>query len=249
MIRLLTRWDEALDRLCEQSLFGTRIAGHVRAYGLNRAFFQVWQAGEACLLSRLDGELTLLGTPQDPNELLLFLSYIEGQTLLCGEGLALPMAEEGTVLSLETAPKIHSLDAPALPCGAREAYEVLVQCGGVVLPPDWESFYLDTSHRLRHGCGRIRGVQAGGRWAAVALTGAEIPGAAVVSGVAVLPGYRGKGLGQALVSHLVRELAVEGKRVYLLCSDRLAVFYRRIGFQDAGRFYRLAMKRAQNDFD
>jgi len=51
---------------------------------------------------------------------------------------------------------------------------------------------------------------------------------------AVLPEYRGKGLGERLVRHLLNEVLPEGKLVYLHAQEQVIGFYGRLGFKTYG---------------
>jgi amino-acid N-acetyltransferase len=53
-------------------------------------------------------------------------------------------------------------------------------------------------------------------------------GSRELASLAVVPAYRGQGVGGALVNAL---LATEGGTVYLTCADRLEGYYTRLGFQ------------------
>ncbi len=51
---------------------------------------------------------------------------------------------------------------------------------------------------------------------------------------AVLPEYRGKGLGEVLVKHVLKEVANEGKSVYLHAQEQVVGFYAKLGFSVYG---------------
>ena len=53
-------------------------------------------------------------------------------------------------------------------------------------------------------------------------------GSRELASLAVVPEYRGQGVGSALVRDL---LATEGESVYLTCADRLEGYYTRFGFR------------------
>jgi N-acetylglutamate synthase-like GNAT family acetyltransferase len=53
-------------------------------------------------------------------------------------------------------------------------------------------------------------------------------GSRELASLAVVPEYRGQGVGSALVREL---LATEGESVYLTCADRLEGYYMRFGFR------------------
>lgn len=54
---------------------------------------------------------------------------------------------------------------------------------------------------------------------------------------AVLTEYRGKGLGERLVRHLLNEVLPEGKQVYLHAQEQVTGFYGRLGFKAYGEVF------------
>ena len=77
----------------------------------------------------------------------------------------------------------------------------------------WERFLVGEDR------GRILGVvQVKSHW----------DGSRELASLAVVPEYRGQGVGSALVRDL---LATEGESVYLTCADRLEGYYMRFGFR------------------
>jgi predicted GNAT family N-acyltransferase len=54
---------------------------------------------------------------------------------------------------------------------------------------------------------------------------------------AVLPEYRGKGLGEALVKHVLIEVLTENKPIYLHAQERVVGFYEKLGFEIYGSVF------------
>ena len=98
--------------------------------------------------------------------------------------------------------------------------------------PAYGAWLTDVSHKLRHGLIRGKCVRADGAPVAVALTSGESPGAAVISGVATLAAYRGKGYASAVVSALADSLVSSGMEPYVIAGPELRRFYERLGFRD-----------------
>jgi predicted GNAT family N-acyltransferase len=54
---------------------------------------------------------------------------------------------------------------------------------------------------------------------------------------AVLHEYRGKGLGEALVKHVLKEVLSENKPIYIHAQEKVVGFYKKLGFMaDGERF-------------
>lgn len=87
----------------------------------------------------------------------------------------------------------------------------------------FEPWYLDMSHRIRHGVSRTR--RLGG---SVLVIQHELFGSALISQVATEPGERGKGGASRLISAVCAELSES--EVYVICEDSLCGFYEKNGF-------------------
>ena len=148
MIRLAETID-ALRPLCG-SAFGCQILSSALAYGLSRPFAQFWTDGAAAY-GMLDGVMRIAGAVEDPEEARSFLGAVGAAQVVCsaenGARLGLRAAARGAVLEKDLA----GAPAPAEPAPVRAVYEGLAANG---MAGDFEPFYLDISHRLRHGAAR-----------------------------------------------------------------------------------------------
>lgn len=70
---------------------------------------------------------------------------------------------------------------------------------------------------------------------------------------AVLPEYRGKGFGEALVKRLLADVLPFGKSVYLHSQEKVVGFYEKLGFmaqgerfEEAGIWHKVMVYRSQN---
>ena len=142
-----------------------------------------------------------------------------------GARLGLRAAARGAVLEKDLA----GAPAPAEPAPVRAVYEVLAANG---MAGDFEPFYLDLSHRLRHGAARASVLYAGGE--AVAAAAAALAGeSALVTAVAVLPAEQGKGYGGAVLRAVEAQLG--GCRAYLLRAEHENErFYALRGYMQSG---------------
>lgn len=222
-----------------QDPFTLRIVSAAEAYGLSTAFLDVWQ-GNGCLFSRMDGVFTIAGKPE-PNEIeetALFAASCGAGQIFCApdtaQALGFPVAETGAVLYRHQPER----EAPVWeePPSPRVLYEVLAACEGEGFPvPEFEPFYLDTSHRLRHGTAKAIVLGENGHPAACALALAVTESAALLTAVAVLPAFRRKGLGRQAVESLCRKLP--GRRVFLFRSQtENKEFYESLGFSPWGEW-------------
>lgn len=100
-----------------------------------------------------------------------------------------------------------------------------------------EAATAEVKMNLRGG-GRAFGAFSGGRLVAAASTSAENPMAAMVTGVATLPPYRGQGIATCLVSELGTYCLAGGMEFLCLFYDNPAAgrIYRNIGFEEMGAY-------------
>lgn len=246
MIRALRQADiPAFEQFCEGSPFGCKIAGLQRAYGLSLPFAGFWvqtdKAGNiSATVSLLDGvAVTDCRTQADLRELKTFLPAIGSRTLLCDEQTSLSLYGKadraGEILS-RSASFRADLQAIQLlwEVPVRDLFLLLCE-SGQLQPQQFEPFYLDLSHRVRHGACLTQGAAENGRLAACAVAASITDKTAVLSAVAAHPEFRRRGFGSAAVFSLLHRLSP--RTVFVLCATQSAVrFYESMGFSAAGRW-------------
>ena len=153
MIRLVEREQDQrrLLALCEKTAFGCKIASWATAYGFDKSFACFWLDTEADVVFCLaDGVMLLSGTVLDGSSLRVFFRAVGAREVFCAvrnaEALGLPKAVSGDVLRH---PLAHgeAPPMPLFPVNIREIYALLEENGMV---EEFEPFYLDLSHKLRH---------------------------------------------------------------------------------------------------
>lgn len=229
--------------------FGCRIAALLHVYGAEEPFIRAWISGEdglpACALLLFGDTVILSRAGQaDWEELSAFLHMLPGaERLLCDEetcrALGFPGEAAGPALRLE-----GTCSPPETPVewdpSPRELYPVLqaAQGPGFTVPP-FEEFYVDLSHRIRHGTALSAAVRREERLVACGLCAALTGQSALLSAVCTLPEERGKGCGGAVVRALARRLREDapGREIFLLREEQKNEnFYARLGFVPCGRW-------------
>ncbi len=220
--------DELL-KICGRSAIGCKIAGLVVAYGFDKGFTTFWmEEGGRAAYAMFDGLMLLAGTPSDPQEAADFLLMSGAGKVLCtvraSEELGLDIVKTGDILKkvLPGSPAIAKEEPPSV----REIFSLLHSCG---MADDFEPFYMDLSHRLRHGTAMAFSEEQGGELIGAALVSAITGSSAILSAIAVREDRRREGIGSALVKKAEESLG--GKTVYLFreknaCAD----FYRKLGY-------------------
>lgn len=234
MIRLVDspRREAEFFGICRSGAFGCRLAAVARAYGFSRDFARFW-VGEGGAYGLLDGQMSLAGRPEDMEEARQFLRALGPGSVLCerelAAGLGLESALEGAVMAKPSPSGEPSVfPAPRL----MEVCGLLVRAGMAVSA---EPFYLDLSHRIRHGAALALGEYRGGELIGCAVVSAVFEGSAVLSALAVREDIRGKGVGTQLLGRVER--ALPGHRLYVFReSGKNRAFYEKLGFTEAGRW-------------
>lgn len=227
MIRLAEQMEPLLT-LCADSPFGCQILSCAQAYGMERPFAQFWTDGGAAY-GKLDGVMRIAGDIADAGEARGFLRAVGAGSVFCGgenaARLGLSVQEQGAVLkkvlSGETsAPETVSIQA---------LYAVLKETG---MASDFEPFYLDLSHRLRHGTARCAALYDTGKMIATAsaVLGGE---AALITAVAVLPGFQRRGFGKAVMRKIEAQLGARTAYV-LRAAHENERFYASLGYTPCG---------------
>ena len=100
------------------------------------------------------------------------------------------------------------------------------------LPP-FASWYVDVSHRVRHGLCHIVTLTEQGKPVSCAMTLAETPAQVLLGAVCTEPAYRGRGLAQRCLLSLLQQFPAH--ECYLSpASESLQAYYARLGFVPAG---------------
>lgn len=223
------------------SVFGSRILATAESYGLTEPFAQFWTQGNDAAVCKLDDAAILdAGKSADLEELVHFIRMAGASRLLCsGETagqIGLPVARRGEIMTLSNIKKYMLPGGAQRNPGVREIYSLLCRCETPSFHvPEFEPFYLDLSHRIRHGTALAEGLRSGEALAACAVCTAQTETQAVISAVAVAPEHRRKGMGRAVVEALLSQLPQKRVSVFRAEGENEA-FYRSLGFLPAGTF-------------
>lgn len=183
---------------------------------------------DSLIMYYMGGTVHIDGDCADIEELIAFLDFVGGKKIYAPKklGNALGYKCEKTVYEAEIfkpdCPKTNEGDELKLDL----IYDILSKSGGELDLPPFDSFAVDFSHRVRHGRGRYFGNEKG-----VAIITAETEKYAVLGGIGVLPQYRGKSAGSAILSSVCANLNNEGKTVLTATTKAVLPFYLKNGFK------------------
>ena len=97
---------------------------------------------------------------------------------------------------------------------------------------DFDSWYTDTCHNVRHGISEIYTLED----ISTATKMFSIDGIALLSLVAVKEEHKGKNYGRRIVEAAAERLTPEN-RVYVICEEALVPFYKKCGFEKTAECY------------
>lgn len=229
-----------------------RIAGQWTAYGGTCPFLTFWEADGGSRLSRMEDTAFLaLAAEGDREEALLFLSMLPEAHTVRTDGdsarrLAALYAQNGVPAVLKTGAVMRLDDAGHFPahcsgnlvtdCSPREIYPLLTACFGETMAA-FDGWYVDVSHRLRHGVCHIAAVREEECLVATAMTVAECDTAVLLGAVATHPDWRGQGLASACVGALAGQAQAVGKAVWICPKNPGAQrLYAKLGFAVCGEW-------------
>ncbi len=214
---------------CEGRVLGAVLNTRLLVYGADDKNVMFWYArvsGGYAAASLFNGVFTAdYDSPEFEEEAEAFGSFLGARATITPEYFA----RNGLAVMRCENPSLHAEAEDISPERLKEVHNVLYE-DELSSELSYASWLTDISHKLRHGLIRGKCVEADGRIASVALTSGETGSSAVLSGVATLSGYRGRGYASGAAGALSRELTENGKRVYVIVRPELTGFYERIGF-------------------
>ena len=120
----------------------------------------------------------------------------------------------------------------------KSAYELIQKSADEnFVPPNFEDFYVDVNHKLRHKAMRMYGISEDNTLVAVAMTVAESENGAVLGAVSCDSEYRKHGYGSSIVKYISNRLIEENKAVFLHRAKNANVsFYNNLGFVETDKW-------------
>ena len=215
---------EEFSALPEKGIEAGKIRALYNAYGTKYPFCRFYRQGN-CYISCLDGAFVVCGEPQDAAELSQFLTVNGYTEIFCAEVTADRLSESLEAVSAEIFLMCFSggviMAEPDFTPSLIDVYSIVSE--GFDIP--FEPWYLDMSHRVRHGVTRCAVLDD----KTALVIQHDINGEALISQVACRKDSRGKGYALQLVTSVAASLAPSD--VYVLCEDSLVSFYKKCGFE------------------
>lgn len=239
-------FEERINKIALNDPFACRIISLYNSYNPSLVFVDYWLAldegGEPNGAIARNGSnfILLLTDRSDLGEISSFMRVAGASAVICNGAYALDLpcrkSVSGVILKRDL--PFDDLDGTlkiSVP-DIKEAYELIKKCEDEgFTPPDFDDFYVDVNHKLRHGSMSLCAVTENGSAVALAMTVAESGTGAVLGAVSCDPEYRGKGYGSAVVKYLTDKMTRQKRTVFLhRARNANAAFYSGLGFAEAG---------------
>ena len=205
-----------------------RILSLYESYGCNYDFLRFYKqeinGDVTAIISIMDNNATLcLINDHDTDEIIQFLSAIGAKTVFCEKEITLEKLEQGSIMLFDNIEITnHSKNEVKL----SNVYDVMSTCFTM---PDFNAWYPDISHRIRHG-GAVAVEKEYG--CAIALKSSI---GALISGICVKKNSRNKGHGSVILQGLINTCG-SNKIFALVEKDGPKQFYKNNGFYEIGKF-------------
>lgn len=219
----------------KKDIFSVKIFSLLSAYGTGYPFIRFYaQKINGCItavMCVLDNDITLsyIDESADKEEIREFVNVIGFSTLLCDSCFHLNgQYETGIIMS--------SSKKPELSCNYTyvDEYPYLFDLFNFVdyADVDFESWYVDISHRIRHGCAKAVTLNFDDEIISSAIFSSIYNNDAILTSVQTKPEFRKSGYASALVSAMCCDVA---GTVYLMReSNKNESFYKRLLFENTG---------------
>ena len=248
---------------CSDKPLGIKAAALLNSYGTDYSFADFWISYEngavSAAISRFNGNLTLL-CDEVNDELCDFIISLGDECVTSDyETMRRILSKTDTFTELKSGYTLElSKKSEVLPCddfvlnyepSVSEFCKLLSESEGKSITiGDYNNFYADVSHRVRHGTSKcVTGVLNGesvSTAAASAISGCGI----TIGAVSVREDKRRLGIGYKTVSGLIDMLFKTGiannKKICLLrVNGENEEFYQKLGFQSTGKWMSAKMRR------
>lgn len=222
-------FESELFRLPKRGVEAQKIRALLNAYGTKYDFCRFF-VSDFFILCEMNGSFVVAEIADNGSidELADFFAFSGFSEIFCSESLGIRLGSLlccnaqivnlmrvcGASVESEEIEKSPPLD---------EVYKILKTAFDI----DYESWYADMSHRIRHNVAAARKLGD-----SALIIQHNLNGEALLSQIATAPESRGKGNAARLISAVCAELSPS--EVFVICEDSLTGFYNKIGFERSG---------------
>lgn len=216
--------------LPKHGIVAQKIRALFQAYGTGYDFCKFYKQGRS-VLAYLDGSLVLYADNRaDYSELSDFIRLNGFTDFFCSAETANRLsnyltADYNSVLGMKFTGEPRTANITET--------DALSEVFGILstgFEIEFEPWYLDMSHRIRHGVSRAFLLDN----TAALVVQHNINGEALLSQIAVVPSRRGQGCATKLIQAVCSELSPG--ECYVICERKMAEFYEKVGFRRTAEF-------------
>ena len=219
MIKLVDKIPSGITPSCAAAVRAISLFNAYNGYNIALFWSQTNDNGTTAFISRMDGDITVFATDTaDLYEIAQFIKTVCASSVL--SNVPLPLKGEVAVTQLTASGEVFC----DYTCSLSTAYEIMSTCFAM---PDFDVWYADMSHRVRHGAAVVRCSDAS------AACGLIANGSALVVGLCTMPDSR-KG-GKA--TEVLNQLKQLGCNLFVLAEDEIVRFYVNRNFEISGKHY------------
>ncbi len=234
MIKLIENPDEfsAFDK---DDIFYIRIMSLLKAYSTEYNFALFYKQIDeneniTAIISRLDNDYTVCHNENfNQNELDDFFKTLGFNSILCADDLKLSFSYDYGII-MATNKKIEKVINYAV----IDEYPKLMDLFNLedYSSADFESWYVDVSHRIRHGAAKAVTLNVNDEIVSSGIFSSIYNDNAILTSVSTQPEFRRMGYGSALVSAMVCD--IKGKVYLMRDKNKNEEFYKKLGFENIG---------------
>ncbi len=245
-----------LNKVCEHSPYGARIAAYYSAYrGKQYNFLDTWLCREngraVCALSRYYNTVVICGKCSE--EIRGFIEMLSPKIIFADAALEIK-PKNMIEVSGETMICTHMItDIPILPEGLRckrltgemrqlrKVYDLLREHyysageSSMLSLGEFDEYFVDISHLIRHGAADVYAVYDGDRIVSSLSVTARSDTAAVIGNIVTHTQYRRNGLAEYLLAAAVNEICKSGREVFLHREKKISI-YEKMKFEVTGNW-------------
>lgn len=215
---------------------GEKIKSLAISYGTDKPFCTFWRqidgAGDTtAVICKFGSAVTVSLKNADNQELLDFLDFIGYDELICDEDFTDNISDlcKEKIFAVEKICTNEKKIQPQLTFGEYSAiYKMLDESDSdAIKMGDFESWYVDISHRIRHG-GAVAVLTEQGCGIGL-LSGSSV----IINGIAVGFSHRGKGFGREILNYIE---SFGKTRSMAFCLHSELEFYKKCGYEITGNY-------------
>lgn len=239
MIKRIDNADEIFS-FSKSDIYAIRIKALLKSYGTSYDFAKFYicfsDYDEPCaIISSLDNDFTLsysMLTQDNADEICAFITSIGYNSLLTDSEFVITGTKYDSGIVMQASKRY---DFPLTDATINE-YPKLMDLFNLDSYDKWdfEAWYVDLSHRIRHGTAKAYSLNINDEIISSAVYSSIYKDDAILTSVETVPEYRGLGWASQLVSYMLGD--IKGN-VYLMREEnKNEQFYLKLGFTNCGRW-------------